>query len=149
MRQEPPPLVRLVLALFVVWGGVALAHETGDVLAGWDARQANREPCVWRFGMAPVERLERCLAGVEGWVPRDSVVIFASPAGPCSAEFYRWRWAAYLLPDLLVSSPGDHDGRQRAEYVIAYRMLPEPPPGASLELLRPLVGGHLYRIHRP
>ncbi len=135
--------------LFVCWSGVALVRETAAAVAGWDARQVNRRPCLWRFGMAPVERFARCLAGVDGLLPPDSLVIFDSPPGDCSAQFYRWRWAAYLLPALDLVTPDDPAGRQRASYLIAYRTEPAPPPGARLVLVRQLAGGRLFRIDRP
>jgi hypothetical protein len=149
LRPTPQPLVRLVLVLFVGWAAVTLARATGDTLAGWDAREVNRPPCAWRLGMAPAERLRRCLSGVEGWLPPDTVVVFVSPSGSCGAEFFRWRWAAYLLPDLDVVSPDDIAGRKAASYLIAYRTEPAPPPGAYLVLVRQLDGGRLFRIHRP
>ncbi|MBV8202971.1 MAG: hypothetical protein JOZ15_20325 [Acidobacteria bacterium] len=149
MRPPPQPLVRLVLVAFVGWAAVALVRETGAALAGWDARQINRTPCMWRLGMAPAERLRRCLAGVEGWLPAGSVVVFVSPPGVCSAEFFRWRWAAYLLPDLEIVPPDDPAGRQLASHLVAYRAEPVPPPGTHLVLLRQLEGGRLFRIHRP
>lgn len=149
MRPAPQPLVRLVLVLFVVWAGAALAYRTGDALTGWDARRANRPACVWGFGTGPVASLGRCLAGVEGWLPPDSVVVFDSPPGPCNSQFFRWRWAAYLLPDLEVSSPDDPDGSRLASYLITYRTEPAPPPGTRLVLVRQLAGGRIYRIHRP
>jgi hypothetical protein len=142
-------LVRLVLVLFVGWAAVTLARATGATLAVWDARQINRPPCVWRLGMAPAERLRRCLAGVEGRLPPDTVTVFVSPPGTCGAEFFRWRWAAYLLPDLDVVSPDDAAGRTVASHLIAYRTEPVPPPGAHLVLVRQLEGGRLFRIHRP
>jgi hypothetical protein len=156
-----PPLVRLVLGLFVAWAGIALGNETGAALESWDFRELNtapgsaREhypaPCEWRLGMAPVDRLRRCLAGVaaDGRVPRDSVVVFTSPAGPCRADFFRARWAAYLLLELQVVAPGDPLASPLASFLISYRVEPVPPPGGSLELLRQLEGGRLYRIRRP
>ena len=149
MRPAPQPLVRLVLVLVVVWAGAALAYRTGAALTGWDARQANRAACRWRFGTGPVASLRHCLAGVEGWLPGDSVVVFDSPPGPCSSQFFCWRWAAYLLPDLEVSPPDDPDGSRLASYLIAYRTEPAPSPGSRLVLVRELAGGRLYRIHRP
>jgi hypothetical protein len=149
LRRAPEPLVRLVLVLFAGWAAVALAREAGGALASWDARQINRPPCLWRLGMAPAERLRRCLDGVEGWLPANSTVIFVSPPGECGAEFFRWRWAAYLLPDLDVVLPDDVAGGKLAAYLIAYRTEPVPPPGAHLVLVRQLDGGRLFRIHRP
>ncbi|HXO41798.1 MAG TPA: hypothetical protein VN999_10135 [Thermoanaerobaculia bacterium] len=149
MRPAPQPLVRLVLVLFVVWAGAAMAYRTGAALTGWDTRRADRLACEWSLGTGPVTRLERCLAGVEGWVPRDSVVVFDSAPGPCNSQFFRWRWAAYLLPELEVSLPDDPDGSRLATYLIAYRTEPAPPPGSRLVLVRQLADGRLYRIHRP
>jgi hypothetical protein len=139
---------RLVLGLCLGWAALALARETGDAWEGWSQRQRNNLPCGWRFGMAPVERLRRCLGGIDGLVPSGSVVAFASLPGGCSAEFFRWRWAAYLLPGLEVVSLDDPAARQLAAYLITYRRLPEPPPGTRLELLRQLEGGRVYRILR-
>jgi hypothetical protein len=149
LRPPPQPLVRTLLVLFVGWAAAALVHEGGAALAGWDARQVNQPPCTWRLGMAPAERFRRCLGGVEGWLPAGSTIIFVSSPGPCSAEFFRWRWAAYLLPDLDVVPPDDPAGRQPASYLVAYRAEPVPPPGTHLVLLRQLAGGRLFRIHRP
>jgi hypothetical protein len=149
LRPAPQPLVRLVLVLFVGWSAVALARGTGAAVASWDARQVNRSPCMWRLGMAPVERLRRSLAGVEGWLPPDTVVLFVSSPGTCGAAFFRWRWAAYLLPDLELSSPDDVNGQRLAAYLIAYRTEPAPPPGGHLVLVRQLDGGRLFRIVRP
>jgi hypothetical protein len=144
------PLARLLLGLLVAWSGVALTREAMAVRGDWSRRQRNVPPCMWRLGMAPVARLRACLAGVEGLLPRDSLVLFASPsAGPCNPEFFRWRWAAYLLPDLLVARTDDLEARQLANYLLAYRRPVEPPPGCRLELIRQLDGGRLYRIHRP
>jgi hypothetical protein len=142
-------MVRLVLVLFVVWAGAALAYRTGDALTGWDARRVNRPACVWGFGTGPVASLERGLAGVEGWLPPDSVVVFESPPGPCNSQFFCWRWAAYLLPDLEVSLPDDPDGSRLASYLVTYRTEPAPLPGTRLVLVRQLADGRIYRIHRP
>ena len=143
------PLVRLGLGLFVAWAGIALAWETGASLQGWDTREPNRTPFLWRLGTAPVARLRLCLNGVEGFLPPGSAAVFASPEGDYGAAFFRWRWAAYLLSDLQLSPADDLLGWQAASYLIAYRTLPAPPPGASLVLIRPLEGGRLYRIHHP
>jgi len=146
------PLARWLLGLLLAWSGVALTREAVVTRHDWSQRQRNVPPCLWRFGMAPVERLRACVAGVEGLLPRDSLVLFASPsAGLCNPEFFRWRWAAYLLPDLLVARPDDLEARQLATYLLAYRrpVQPAPPPGGRLVLVRQLAGGRLYRIHRP
>jgi hypothetical protein len=137
--------------MFVAWAGIALASETGTALGWWDFRQGNDLPSRWRLGMAPVDRLRQCLDGVaaDGRVPRDSVVLLASPAGDRDPVFFRSRWAAYLLPRLQVVAPGDPRADAVASFLIAYHVEPAPPPGASLELVRQLAGGRLYRVRRP
>jgi len=147
LRPAPPPLCRLLLVLFVAWAGAALAARTGLAVAGWDTRRADRPACVWRLGTGPAESLRRCLARVDGWLPADTVVVFVSPPGPCN--FFCWRWAAYLLPDLEVSPPDDVEGSRRAAYLIAYQTRPAPPRGTHLVFVRQLAGGRLYRIDRP
>jgi hypothetical protein len=146
LRPIPPPFVRVLLAGALVWAAVALLREAGGTLAAWDDRATNAPPCEWHFGMAPVERLHHALAGVEGWLPRDTVLVFASPDGACGTEFFRWRWAAYLLPDLDVVLPRDAAG---AAYEATYRREPQPLPGSRLEAVRDLDGGRLYRLVRP
>ena len=92
------PLARLLFGLLLAWAAVSLVRETAATRHDWNRRRDNVPPCLWRFGMAPVERLGTCLAGVEGLLPRDTLVLFSSPtAGPCDPDFYRWRWAAYML----------------------------------------------------
>jgi hypothetical protein len=148
LRHSTALLVRLALVLYVAWAGIALARETAAAAEGWGLRQGNTYPYFWRLGMAPVERLRRCLAGAEGLLPRDTLVVFTSRPAPYDGEFFRWRWAAYLLPGLQVSWPYNPHGRQEASYLIAYRRLPDPLPGCKLVLVRQLEGGRLYRIDR-
>jgi hypothetical protein len=141
--------VRLILALCLGWAVLGLIHDTADAWDGWSRRGWNSVPCAWRLGMAPVERLRRCLAGVDGLVPAGTVVAFASQNSPCDGQFFRWRWAAYLLPQLEVTTLDDVDGQQLSAYLITYRLLPAPLPGTRLYLVRQLDGGRLYRINRP
>jgi hypothetical protein len=148
LRNSTTLLVRLALVLYVAWAGIALARETAAAAESWGLRQGNAYPCFWRLGMAPVDRLRRCLAGVEGLLPRDTVAVFTSRPALCDAEFYRWRWASYLLPRLLLTRPDDYHGRQQASYVITYRRLPDPLPGCNLVFVRQLDGGRVYRIDR-
>jgi hypothetical protein len=151
LRPTPPLLVRLVVSLALVWAAVALAREAGAAVAGWDDRRLNALPCNWRFGMAPVERLERSLAEVRDWLPRDGVVLFASPPGSCGAQFYRWRWAAYLMPNLQVRTPDWFADRRQTAYELAWDIRPAPPPGCRLDSLRDLDGGsgQIYRVFCP
>jgi hypothetical protein len=140
-------LVRVLLAGALVWAAVALLREAGGALAAWDDRAGNTPPCAWHFGMAPVERLHRALDGVEGWLPRNTILVFASPDGACGTEFFRWRWAAYLLPDLDLVLPRDA-ATAGATYEVTYRRDPAPLPGIRLEPERDLDGGRLYRLVR-
>jgi hypothetical protein len=147
LLRSPQPLLRVSILLALAWAAAGLARETGAVVAALDEGQPQVPVCNWRFGMAPVERLRRTLRGVEGWLPRDSIVAFTSPAGEYDAEFYRWRWAAYLLPDLDVVPP--EATAVVAAYAVAYRRLPLPLRGCRLDLIRDLDGGRLYQVLRP
>jgi hypothetical protein len=138
-----------VLGLWLAWAFFALVSENRGAMSAWNRRQENALPNRWEFGGAPVNRLQRCLAGVEGLLPRDSVVLFDSPDGPLAARFFRWRWAAYFLPDLNVAPPQDDRGASTASYAIGYHLEPTPPPGSHLDFSRQLDGCRLYRIVRP
>src|SRR5437868_4157849 len=92
----------LILGFALAWGVLAFLRETGRALAALDD-QANGRAAVtdWRLGSPRVEALDRCLALVRERVPPGRVVAFASPADSRpfpNAGFFRWRWAAYLLP---------------------------------------------------
>jgi hypothetical protein len=139
----------LVLGLWLAWSVFALVRECRGAMATWNHRRANILPNRWQFGSAPVGRLQACLAGIEGLLPRDSVVLFASPDGAVSARFFRWRWAAYLLPDLNVAAEQDELGERTASYAIGYHVEPMAPPRSHLDLSRQLDGCRLYRIVRP
>jgi hypothetical protein len=140
---------RLILGLWLVWAAYALADACRQALAERELRAQNVLPCRWHFGLAAVDRLQRCLAGVEGLLPGGSVVLFDSPAGPVDARFYRWRWAAYLLPDLEVAMPEDGLGARTAAYAIGYHRVPAAPAQSHLDLSRRLDGCLLFRIVRP
>jgi hypothetical protein len=97
-----------------------------------------------------VERLDRCLDLVRRHVPPDRLVVFASSpdAGDTGtgSEFYRWRWAAYLLPryDLApLRSPMPAETVRLAEYLIAFERTLEIP---RLEILEERPGCRLYRV---
>jgi hypothetical protein len=74
----------------------------------------------WRIGSRPAERLRRCLDEAHGLLPRGSIVTFVSPPGALQADFFRSRWAAYLLPDLDVVTPAD--GPVGSRFLIAFQM---------------------------
>jgi hypothetical protein len=89
----------------------------------------------WRLGSRPAERLRRCLDEARGLLPADAVVTFVSPPGPLQADFFRSRWAAYLLPDLDVVTPAD--GPTGSRFLIAFQMGADRP---GLTLIRELPG---------
>jgi hypothetical protein len=148
LRGIFPLLARLLVGVYLAWGGVALEKETIGLLSGWHDRQRNSPPAWWRFQSGPVERFRRCLAGAAPLLPADSVVLFLSPPDDQGAEFFRWRWAAYLLPEMNLTTLDSPDGRQLASYEITFRRPGVAPPGTRLELLRQLNLGRLYRIVR-
>jgi len=139
---------RIALALFLAWAGISLAREVHDAAFDLTHPRPNVLPVAWRFGSPPVLRLQRCLAPVENLMPLGSLVIFASPPGPMGADFFRRRWAAYLLPRSSVVALDDLQPPQLASYLVTFGGLRELPPGLHLELDRQLENCRLYRILR-
>ncbi len=137
---------RLILVLFLAWSAFAFLAELSETFAGFDRRESERaDPIRWRFGVRQVEVLEQCLAEARQVIPPGSVVAFASPEGPAAAEFYRWRWAAYLLPEYDVLSISDPRAGELSQYLIAHRRQIDHP---RAERMRQLTGCVLYRIKR-
>jgi hypothetical protein len=137
---------RLILVFFLAWSAFAFLVELGDTFAGWDRRESERsDPIRWRFGVRQVGILEQCLAEARQEMPPGSVVAFASPPGPGGADFYRWRWAAYLLPEYDVLSITDPKAGELAQYLIAHR---QPIDHPRAEKIRQLTGCVLYRVKR-
>jgi hypothetical protein len=144
MSWMPPR--RLILVLFLAWSALAFLVELADTFEGWDRHESVRsDPIRWRFGERQVDVLERCLAEARREMPPGSVVAFASPQGPAAPEFYRWRWAAYLLPEYDVLAISDPRAGELAEYLIAHRQPIELP---RAEKVRQLTGCVLYRVNR-
>lgn len=140
-------LKRLVLALLVLWAGAGLLMEVHKALADWDGRLDREEPAwSFHFGGQQVNRLERCLARARQIIPPGSVVAFVSPDEPKGVAFYRWRWAAYLMPAHHLVQPGDSSAAGKVEYLIAFDLRATEP---GLERIRRLPGGRLYRVRRP
>jgi hypothetical protein len=148
LRGIPALLARLLVGVGLVWGGVALEKETVGLISGWHERQRNAPPAAWRFGSGPVERFCRLMAGAGQLLPADTVVLFVSPPGDQAAEFFRWRWAAYLLPEQNLTTLDFPDGRQLASHEIAFRREGVAPPGTRLELVRQLPLGRVWRVVR-
>jgi hypothetical protein len=135
---------RLILVLFLAWSAFAFLAEFADTFAGWDRRESERsDPIRWRFGVRQVGILEQCLAEARQEIPKGSVVAFASPQGPAAADFYRWRWAAYLLPEYDVLAITDPKAGELAQYLIAHR---QPIDHPRAEKIRQLTGCVLYRV---
>lgn len=135
---------RLILVLFLAWSAFAFLAEFADTFAGWDRRESERsDPIRWRFGVRQVGILEQCLAEARQEIPKGSVVAFASPQGPAAADFYRWRWAAYLLPEYDVLAISDPKAGELAQYLIAHR---QPIDHPRAEKIRQLTGCVLYRV---
>lgn len=138
---------KLILGSVLAWGLFAMLREMSLTLAQYDSRTSFRPRAVrWRHGTPPVERLERCLALVRMRVPPGRVVVFVSPPGPQTADFYRWRWAAYLLPEHEVAPLGDRETGRLAEYLVAYEQDFAHP---RLEAMARLPGCRLYRVRKP
>src|SRR6478752_6404367 len=120
-------LKRLLLGLLVLWAGVSLLGEARRALTSWDARaEWETRPEDWRFGSPPVARLEACLDAARPLLPAGSRVVFASGQPPDRGLFYT-RWAAYLMPEQNVFSPGEGTAR----YVLSWHA-----PLAGPELAR-------------
>ena len=135
---------RLVLGLFLAWRAFAFLAELNEAFGGYDGRESYRsDPIRWRSGTLPVNILEGCLAEAREIVPKGSVVVFASPPGPGQAEFYRWRWAAYSMPEHDLIPLSDRRAGEIGEYLITHRLPIEHP---RAELIKSLTGCKLYRV---
>jgi hypothetical protein len=137
---------KLILGFVLAWGAFALLQETGRALAGVDARDRDRQAVpYWRLGTPQVARLDRCLDLVRRRVPSGSVVAFASPpdgAGEARHEFFRWRWAAYLLPEYEIAPLAGPDTGRLAEYLVTYHRDLDNPR------LQPLAAAPDCRLYR-
>jgi hypothetical protein len=140
---------KLILGIALSWGVLAFLRETGLALGEVDARAENRSALpYWRLGTPQVEKLDRCLALVRERVPPGRVVVFASPPDTeprTLHEFFRWRWAAFLLPQYDVAPLQGPDTGRLAEYLIAYQRTIENP---RLEAMAEVPGCQLYRVRK-
>lgn len=140
----PKTCGRLVLGLFLAWSAFAFLAELNEAFGGYDGRESYRsDPIRWRSGTLPVNILEGCLAEAREIVPKGSVVVFASPPGPGQAEFYRWRWAAYSMPEHDLIPLSDRRAGEIGQYLITHRLPIEHP---RAELVKSLTGCKLYRV---
>ena len=119
-----------------------LAHLQ-KALADYDRRSVFlTDPVQWRFGTPQIDVLQRCFAEARPLIPPGSVVVFTSP-GPQDAIFFRWRWAAYGLPEYDVIQPEIPQAAEMAEYLISHRV-PIRLPRAKL--VKRLTGCQLFRV---
>lgn len=123
-------LKRLTLGLLLAWAGAGFLLEMNGALAGWDGRAERTEPpWLWRPGMPQTAELERCLAVARREIPTGTVVAFSSLDEPPGAAFYRWRWAAYLMPAHVVVQDGEPGTRPQTRIAC--------DPGGRLRRVRP------------
>lgn len=96
--------LNLGLLILALWAAFSLAVEVRHLL--WrqvEDRWLATQPCLWRYGTPPTDRLERFLDGVRPVLAEDGtgsgdVVLFSSPfAG--REELCAYLWASYLLPE--------------------------------------------------
>jgi hypothetical protein len=141
-------LRRWFLAAALGWAAVAFLSEVQRALAGFDRRGEDRSsPILWRLGMRPPARLASCLEAIDRTLPPEAPLTVLSPEGAGDPRFYRWRWAAYLLPNRDVLDFDPTAGVEPSGYVVA---LLAPPSGSRLA--NPLVrrpGCVLFRADPP
>lgn len=134
---------RLVLGFFLAWSAFAFLSELQEALEVYDRRSIHRSyPVRWRFGTPQVGILQQCLAEARALIPPGSVVVFTSP-GPEEAAFYRWRWAAYELPEHDVIRLETPRAGEIAQYLISHRVPIQHP---RAEPVKALTGCRLFRV---
>ena len=95
-------LRRLVAGLLLAWSAALLAREATAAFLGWRDRRDHRgHAFVWRFDTPVTNLLARCLASADAAAEPGSRIVLLAP----KEDFYRGRWAAYLLPghDLIAN----------------------------------------------
>jgi len=135
-------LKRWILAAAVAWAAVGFLSELHGSLTRYDLRNDRPTlPALWHLGTRAPARLQACLAEVERRIPERTTVSILSPPGPAQAEFYRWRWAAYLLPRHDVIEEGSR-GATPADYLVAFQRVAEDPE------LTPIFATAACRLYR-
>jgi len=119
--------VRATLALLLlVWSAIAFGRESWSACDDWRHRfeRPIASPWMWRLGTPALERLARCMQRAASVAPADSMVAF----GDRDADFLRWRWAAYELPqnDVLM----EHDPSATTASVLV--TVGGPPAGTGV-----------------
>ncbi|HTQ80134.1 MAG TPA: hypothetical protein VMM92_09060 [Thermoanaerobaculia bacterium] len=136
-------LRKILLGCLLAWAGFAFLAELSRAVSGFDLRERYSPATIgWRFGIPQVVRLSRFLEAARPLLSRGERVAFASPPAPQADLFFRYRWAAYLLPEVDLVPWEDQAGRQASELLsYSYRQ-----PGPGLHLKRRLPGGFLYQV---
>lgn len=128
---------RLVVGLLLAWSAALLAREATAAFSGWrDRRDRRSHPFVWRFDTPATNWLARCLASADAAAEPGSRIVLLAP----KEDFFRGRWAAYLLPahDVLA----DRRELPAADLVVALN-------GATLPGASVVGGGKRCRLLRP
>jgi hypothetical protein len=140
-------LKRLALGLLTAWAAFGFLHEVNEAVAGWDGRALKAAgPWAWRMHTPAIDGLARCLREARGTMPAGNALAVASSDDAPEAQFRRWRWAAYFLPEYDVLQVSDPSAALVVQYVVAYRTEIHDP---RIEPVRRLPGGWLYRVKRP
>jgi len=140
---------KLLVGLALLWAGYAALRELNSAVTGYDLRDRRPAgPLQWRFGMPAVGDLARFAAGARPLLPPGSRVAFASTrttGGRAGDDaFFRYRWAAYLLPEVDLVAAGSPAAAE-ADYALGFRLL---LPAPRFELIATLPGGSVYRVRR-
>jgi hypothetical protein len=140
---------KLLVGLVLLWVGYAALRELNAAVAGYDLRDRRPAgPLQWRAGMPPVDDLARFAAGARPLLPAGSRVAFASArstSGNAGDDaFFRYRWAAYFLPELDLVKAGSAASGE-ATYALSFRT---PLPAARFQPIAKLHGGWVYRVRR-
>lgn len=137
-------LRKLILGLALAWAGFAFLAEVRHSLDLLDQRESRPfVPAHWRFGVRQLEDFQAALEAARREMPAGSRVAFTSRPGPEDADFFRWRWAAYLMPEMDVLPFSAFENGEPVAYVLAFRKEVQDP---RLEMIRRLPGGRLYRV---
>lgn len=113
---------KAVLALLLLWSVAAFLVEVNDALERYDHQVLDHaHPAGWRFDMPPARELESCLAEIGKRTPAGSMILILGPENDDQgAQFFRWRWASYLLPTHHIVTLNNPQVVQRAQYLLAY-----------------------------
>src|SRR6185503_2788883 len=102
-RPKKRHLADAALALLVLWAAGTFVFEAHGARHDWLAGTLYQPTSAyWRLGSRPPQRLHRCLSSVDALLGADEPVLLWDPGN----DFFRWRWASYLLPHREVRQAG-------------------------------------------